>query len=326
MEDLISIIIPLFNRENLVLDTLKSIREQSYVNWECIIVDDHSTDNSFQVATQFAAQDLRFRVFKRTELYKNGGNGARNYGYSLAQGEFIKWFDSDDIMETDFLKTQITFLKNNPSYDFVSSEFYYFTNQYKEEVKLYKNPKQNNIEAYLLFSHYFPTPAPLWRAKFLKNKKLWNEEMLRAQEAYFNFLRLTEKPTYKILPYSLFGVRRGHESIESLSSKDKSYKTSVLFYFTMVLEYLIKNKKDFSPRVLRYQFYRVITTYYEVINLSGMSTYYMKMWSYLKDVNMNIIDKTRFAIGLLLIKYLGKGYFLICNSKFDARDNRFIEN
>lgn len=94
-EPLISILTPFKNTEAFLESCLESIRDQSYRNWELIIVDDHSTDNSYQLVEQHTKMDARIK------LYKNPGQGiieALRFAYSKSQGMYITRMDSDDIM------------------------------------------------------------------------------------------------------------------------------------------------------------------------------------------------------------------------------------
>ena len=104
---LVSIIIPVFNRADLLAETLDSICLQTYTKWECIIVDDGSSDDTCKVASDYVSSDNRIRLISRPASVKKGANGCRNYGFQLAQGEFIQWFDSDDLMSSDLLENKI---------------------------------------------------------------------------------------------------------------------------------------------------------------------------------------------------------------------------
>jgi glycosyltransferase involved in cell wall biosynthesis len=99
----IGIIIPVFNRENLLAYTLDSIISQSFKDWECILVDDHSTDGSFEVMEMYQKKDPRFKAYKRPNELKKGANASRNFGFTKSIAATIKWFDSDDIMLPDHL-------------------------------------------------------------------------------------------------------------------------------------------------------------------------------------------------------------------------------
>lgn len=81
---LVSIIIPTFNRAHLIGETLDSVLAQTYPNWECIVVDDGSTDNTDEVMAEYMARDARFQYHHRPEDRLPGGNAARNYGVEFS--------------------------------------------------------------------------------------------------------------------------------------------------------------------------------------------------------------------------------------------------
>lgn len=118
---LVSIIIPTYNRAHLIAETLDSILAQTYTNWECIIVDDGSTDSSVQVVENHLNKDKRFMFFKRPTHLKKGGNSCRNYGFQKSKGVFINWFDSDDLMLSRFIEYKVNTLVTE-NVDFVFSE------------------------------------------------------------------------------------------------------------------------------------------------------------------------------------------------------------
>lgn len=99
---MISIVVPTYNREQVLSKTLDSIIVQTFPDWECIIVDDGSLDTSINVANQYAEKDRRFQVLSNT--YAKGAQGARNTGIVAAEGEWICLFDSDDIMYPNCLE------------------------------------------------------------------------------------------------------------------------------------------------------------------------------------------------------------------------------
>lgn len=103
MNPLVSVIIPCYNQDKYLSETLQSVYNQTYPNWECIIVDDGSVDDSAKIATNFTAKDSRFvYVYK-----KNGGvSSARNLGIEFAKGNYIQFLDSDDIL--DFRKLELS--------------------------------------------------------------------------------------------------------------------------------------------------------------------------------------------------------------------------
>ena len=115
-EPLVSIIIPTYNRAHLIGETLDSIIAQTYTNWECIVVDDGSSDDTVEVLDTYCIKDSRIKYYQRPDEYLPGGNGARNYGFKLSNGEYVNWFDSDDIMATDFLSEKVKIFIQNSDY------------------------------------------------------------------------------------------------------------------------------------------------------------------------------------------------------------------
>src|SRR5690606_10638879 len=95
-QTLVSIIIPTYNRAHLISETLDSVLAQTYTNWECIVVDDGSSDNTDELLRTYCDKDDRFKYFHRPDTHRPGGNGARNYGLDNAKGDYITFLDSDD--------------------------------------------------------------------------------------------------------------------------------------------------------------------------------------------------------------------------------------
>ena len=106
---MISIITPAFNAEKYISKTIESIQNQSYQEWELIIVDDCSTDNTLLLSQDYAKNDKRITIFHAP---KNGGVAkARNIGLENAKGEYIAFVDSDDLWKPDKLEKQLAFMK-----------------------------------------------------------------------------------------------------------------------------------------------------------------------------------------------------------------------
>lgn len=103
-KDLISVIVPCFNQAQYLPEALQSVLEQTYQNWECIIVNDGSPDNTHEVAQEWLAKDTRFIYIQK----ENGGlSSARNAGLDIAIGEYIQFLDSDDVLLSNKFKRSI---------------------------------------------------------------------------------------------------------------------------------------------------------------------------------------------------------------------------
>ncbi len=122
---LVSIVTPAYNSEKFIRSTIASVVNQTYTNWELIIVDDCSSDNTVKVVEELSKSDNRIKCFKNET---NGGAGvSRNKGLEMATGRFIAFLDSDDLWYKDKLETQISYMIENKapisftSYDLVTS-------------------------------------------------------------------------------------------------------------------------------------------------------------------------------------------------------------
>ena len=117
-----SVITPIYNAEYFLEETLNSIRDQSYQDWESILINDNSTDKSLEIANKFAQLDSRFKIINKSE--SGGAAKARNSGIESAQGRFIAFLDSDDIWLPNKLEKQISFMKlNNIDFSFTGYNF-----------------------------------------------------------------------------------------------------------------------------------------------------------------------------------------------------------
>ena len=108
---LISIVLPVYNQANLVRESIESVLAQTYSNWEMIIVDDCSTDNSYQIATEYAKKDSRIIVLQNE---KNSGAAiSRNKAIETAKGDYLAFLDSDDLWMPEKLEKQLNFMQEN---------------------------------------------------------------------------------------------------------------------------------------------------------------------------------------------------------------------
>ena len=145
-QPLVSIAIALYNKEDSIYRTLQSIQNQTYKNFECIIVDDHSTDNGPNIVYQcFCKNDKRFKLTMNTteEQYVD----AHNQSYEMCSGKYLFRVDADDIFFPDYLEFNIKYLDEHPEYDAISSYSYF---KQKQENGLFEN--DDNISLQQAFS------------------------------------------------------------------------------------------------------------------------------------------------------------------------------
>ncbi len=145
-EDLVSIIMPTYNCGNFIEETIKSVLDQSYNNWELLITDDCSNDNTSEVVEKYL-KDKRIKYYK---FKKNGGPAAaRNNSMKLAKGKYMAFLDSDDLWLKDKLKKQIQFMKDN-KFNFTCTAYEQIDEEGKELNKIIKTKEKANYNRILL--------------------------------------------------------------------------------------------------------------------------------------------------------------------------------
>ncbi len=305
---LISIIIPTFNRAHLIGETLDSIIVQTYSNWECIVVDDGSTDNTDEVMAGYLDKDPRVKYFKRPENHRSGGNGARNYGYLQSKGEFVNWFDSDDLMHPEKLEKQVRALQDS-EYNFAVCQTLVFEGQKGNILGLRhkKITSKNPLEDFIMHKIKFLTQAPFFRKSFLEQYNLmFDEELKAAQEWEFICRVLYFSSDYYTEDTPMVYIRRHENSISYGKNKnDKHWNylraRTKIFHFLYNKKYIFKNDE-------LYQFFK---NYFIEGNLKAM---YYKPEKILNQYNESLshfhnpIQRIKTSIYLCLIARTGRGH------------------
>ena len=121
-KDLVSIIVPVYKAEQFLKDTIKTVEEQTYTNWELIFVNDCSPDNSVEIIENTMKQNTKIKLIN---LEQNSGAAiARNTGIEEAKGQYIAFLDADDLWDKEKLEKQVNFMKENDcAFSFTGYEF-----------------------------------------------------------------------------------------------------------------------------------------------------------------------------------------------------------
>lgn len=251
--NLASIVIATFNRADLVGETLKSIQEQTYTNWECIIVDDGSTDNTEEVVLKFVSEDSRIKFYKRPSDRLKGPNSSRNYGIENSQGIYIMSLDSDDWLLADYLRQKIEVLDNDVSIDGVLSKSI-LVNGKKEVLKEEKRTflTDNLLEDFISLKVSWYMHDIIWRKSFLKDKMLYNEKLLKMLDRDFHIRRLCENPKLYLVDEYL-ALYRIHNNSNSSNSDFKVAETRHNAIMSIII--LLKKQKKLS-KMSRFYFFK----------------------------------------------------------------------
>ena len=182
MSAIVSIIIPVYNRPKLVAECLNSVLAQTNPNWECIVVDDGSTDNTWEVLEKYAKKDKRIRIFKRDREPK-GAPTCRNMGADKATGEYFIFFDSDDLFfpwSIDIISKALLKCGNVEL-----AAYQQICQQNKTNKAWYRcveSKPEGYIYNYISFKRALSTSALIWhKSTFFKTDK-WDETLKSWQD------------------------------------------------------------------------------------------------------------------------------------------------
>ena len=260
IKDLVSIIIPVYNRQDLISQTIESVLKQKYSNFECIIIDDGSVDNTISIINYIVEKDSRIKLFTRPRLLKKGANSCRNYGFTLAKGEYIIWFDSDDIMPYESIYVRVCKIKQS-NFDFVIGCVNKFenTNLIENHHLLVSHSNlEINASNYLTGESWFHTSAPMFKKEYLlKSNYLFDTDLKFHDETEF-FIRLLLNNPNVCKVNKITTMRRMHSLSIYGRLKQFSYSDKLLEEFpgyNKIFHHFFNEKKNVTKDVLNlYQF------------------------------------------------------------------------
>lgn len=190
--NLISIIIPCYNQGSFLKETLDSVLDQSYANWECIIINDGSIDNTEEIALQYTIKDTRFKYFSKVN---SGVGDSRNLGLQKVKGCFIQFLDSDDLLAADKLFISINMIKNY-KVDIVCSNYKMFSKSLDFVAPPFSQLDDFDFNFYNLARYWndgFTIPIHCWFFKSSLFKNIEFPKSLTAQEDWAVWLRIFQE-------------------------------------------------------------------------------------------------------------------------------------
>jgi glycosyltransferase involved in cell wall biosynthesis len=251
----VSIIMATYNRSQFIFESLLSIQNQTFSDWECLIIDDGGTDNTLEVITPLLEKDYRFKYFLRTNDYLKGLPGTRNYGLDIAKGDFIIFFDDDDLVHPLNLELCLFELnKNDVSYCRYLREVFF--GEFKFEFDLSKEYAsffidENDILRVLNYELPFNSCAVLWKKECFLNHRY--VEHLKYSEEWELYSRILTSGIKGIsIEKTLFYGRKHLNSVTGNFNTNnphsrKSYTDAILLVISD-----LKEKKLLSYCIIRY--------------------------------------------------------------------------
>ncbi len=227
----VTVIMPCYNSEKYLREAIDSILNQTYANFELIIVDDGSTDKTWEIIKEYERQD--YRVIPTKNLFDKGVPGGMNTGLGLSRGGYITRMDSDDISLPTRLEKQVQFLNENKKYGFCSTNMSAFGKI--DSPALYKKPEAP-LEWLFFWSNPVPSAAAMYRTDIIKDNEIRFRDYKVAQD--YDFLA---QVAMKAKGYVLYEESLYHYRIHVKSNFQKN--------FDLVLKNSKKINEDFIKGV-----------------------------------------------------------------------------
>ncbi|MFD0962616.1 glycosyltransferase family 2 protein [Pseudofulvibacter geojedonensis] len=319
----VSIIIPCYNRAHIIKDTLNSVLNQSYKNWECVIVDDGSTDDSLIVLEHYKKLDSRFRYYNRPEQAVKGSSSCRNIGIKKSKGKYIIFLDSDDLLAFDSLENRVMCFKETPQFDFLVFQMEIFHEEIPD-LKL-KQGKQNLMSHKEIFNSFlrmrseWQITCPIYKADFVKKIGGFSESL-----KIFTDLELGLRATYFSNSYQLYPIidcfyRNDENYVTKRKTKtflqkagDSFYNYCLLFDKNIIGSTNSNEKKETLKRSFLMNYKKFFKTYV-LVEMPLLFEQNKKILRYLIKQNyLTKSEKIRFSIvtDILLKAYKIKGFGL----------------
>jgi glycosyltransferase involved in cell wall biosynthesis len=224
---MVSIIVPVYNCEEFLDECIQSVLDQTFKNWELILINDCSTDSSNEIINKYVVSDTRIKVYS---FNKNVGAGiVRNKGIEISEKRFIAFLDSDDYWHRDKLKKQLEYMINN-NIEFSYTNFIELDKRDKP-FKIILPPKEVNPFS-LLFNNYIKTLTAIYDTKRIG--KIFMPDYRKRQDwgLWFNILNKTGKAY--CLPEPLAYYRTSNVSLSN--NKFQLLKENFNFYRFFLLK------------------------------------------------------------------------------------------
>lgn len=235
----VTVVIPVFNSQETLKETLNSLVGQSFTSWECLLVDDGSSDGSLALIENQIERDGRFRFLSRDPERAKGGSSCRNQGIQHARGRYLVFLDSDDVIRPRCLADRVAAMKASEDHDFLVFQGATFETDPGHPIKFWNvagpDPDADRI-AYL--DPPWSITGPIWKTEFLRKHQLEFRPVVMLQDVYFHLDVMALHPRYEVF----FGrcdylVRVGQNTSLSRSWKEIDAKEEGKFAY---LDYLLE--------------------------------------------------------------------------------------
>jgi glycosyltransferase involved in cell wall biosynthesis len=251
MDIKVSVVIPTYNRGNIISETLDSVLTQTLPNWECIVVDDGSTDETEAVLQKYTEKDLRFIYVRRPASRGSGGNTCRNIGLEMARGEYIQFLDSDDLISANKFEEQVRALDKSDRHAIATCKWGRFRTIQEQLSAKPNEPTYINADGPLKLldifgrhSIWFPPHVYLASKTLIEEAGYWNEDLKMNQDGEFFARVLLSSSKIIFVPTAEVYYRRHTGGNTSSWNKEEKIKSAI--YSWKLIDSAIANKLGIS--------------------------------------------------------------------------------
>lgn len=233
---LVSIIIPMYNAEDFSSAMIESIIAQTYANWELIIVDDGSTDNSINIVRSYESEDNRIKLIRRSDEIQKGAPSCRNIGIQNSNGEFIIFFDADDYIAPYCLSQRVEFMNDHTEYDFAIFPMLSFKKELLDTKNVIWGYKQDNnvLNHFITGAIPFVVVTNIYRRSSIINKELyWDTNLKSLQDSGYNIMALQKDCSFifsNLMPDYFYRIGGNNNSISKKIKSNEHFLTRLYFY------------------------------------------------------------------------------------------------
>lgn len=301
MSPFFSIVIPLFNKENYIQATIKSVLNQSFTDFELIIINDGSTDKSFNLVKSI--KDTRIKLFSN----KNKGlSHSRNYGVKKAKANYIAFLDADDLWMEDFLQTMFELITKNKNYKIFATQINLLKPNGKAVLrsKTTKKVCQKTISNYLDLTKFNITPSALVVCKTIfNNVGYFNEAINYAEDEDFYIRCFADNDLIFYQDPKIY-YRVGFE--KQLTTPNTKFKKIIPKF----CDYLNnENKTDLKP-YLDFIHYKLVVLFKMEKNYELVKFYKNKI----DKSNLSIIQKIKYHLPTIAFYNIKSTYIWFSNT------------
>lgn len=304
-KELVTVVVPCFNNETTISETIESVLAQTSPRWELICVDDGSQDRTVNIIKHYCEEDARVKLLIR-DAEPKGGSHCRNIGAFAAKGEYLVFLDGDDLLSKICIENRLASIEET-DYQFVVFRMAFFRGHDPSKGVFTGTQLSKEVD----YLYYYASGSPVWtvtspiiRKSFFVSLGGFNIAFPRLQDIEYNFRAIVaSRGQYKLkydVEYDCF-YRYGSTGSSSLPSKHKMALSAYKQFLDMVIEYekkgYLKNKKKLSKAFIN--IYCNAFIQYDVIRMKWRNEQMESLWIFDENPSVFLCPQERFYLFLI---------------------------